>query len=197
MEVVLGSSSRWRRDLARQSLGSDVELLPPGIDERAIARTITNANPTSHCSVIARAKLDFLLQKVTVPSIILCFDTIVVHAGVILEKPIDEVEALAMVRAWGRKGEEISVFTAVACALTSPSKIVESVESARIHATRDLTDDEIAKYFEEKSCLESSGAVIVENHLEYRAATIEGEQSMIEGFPITAVKKIVHAFKKI
>jgi septum formation protein len=195
MQVVLGSSSKWRRDLAKEFLGSDVVLLSPDIDERAVARTITDASPSSHCSAIARAKLDFLLQKVTEPSIILCFDTIVFHAGVILEKPVDETEARAMVRVWGKKGEEITVFTAVACALSSPLHIAETVEIARIHVTRDLSDDEIAKHFEDGGCLQSSGAVIVEHLLEYGAAWIEGEQSVIEGFPVSSVKKIVNDLK--
>jgi septum formation protein len=196
MQVVLGSSSRWRRDLAKQCLGTDVVLMPPDIDERAIARTLIDATPESHCATIARAKLDFLIAKATVPSIILCFDTIVFLADTILEKPANDSEARAMVGSWGRKDEEIAVFTAVACARTDPLKITETVEIARIRLIRDLTEDEVVKYFEDGICLESSGAVIVEKLIEYGVANVEGDQSVIEGLPIATVKRIVDGFKE-
>jgi predicted house-cleaning NTP pyrophosphatase (Maf/HAM1 superfamily) len=173
----------------------EVVLLPPDIDERAVAAAIANPTPTVHCSTIARAKLDSLLPKVTTASIILCFDTIVVHCDAILEKPGDETEAVSMVRSWGKKGEEVLVLTAVACAVSSPLKIEESVEIAKIIMTRDLSENEIAKYFEDRDCLSSSGAVIVEHLLQFGAAKVEGDQSVIEGFPITTVKKFIEAVK--
>jgi septum formation protein len=195
MQVILGSSSKWRRDIAKQCLGGEILLISPDIDERAVARSVVDPNPTSHCSTIARAKLDFVLQKVTTPSIILCFDTIVLHSNKILEKPADEIEAVGMVRKWGKKGEEIEVLTAIACAVSSPLQIAEKIETAKIILNRDLTENEIEKYFEDRTCLDSSGTLVVEHLLEYGAVNIEGERSVIEGFPISSVKKFVDSFK--
>jgi hypothetical protein len=71
-----------------------------------------------------------------------------------------------MARARGPKNEEIRGFTAVTCALSSPRRISERVELARTILTRDLIENEITRYFEDRMCLHSSRAVIVEHLLE-------------------------------
>jgi hypothetical protein len=36
----IGSSSTWRRDIAKQSLGGEILLISPDMDEHAVARSI-------------------------------------------------------------------------------------------------------------------------------------------------------------
>ena len=74
---------------------------------------------------------------------------------------------------------------------TEPRSIRECVERADIVMTRDLEESEIPGYIERSNGLYSSGAVIVEELVEMKAATVDGDQSVIEGLPIAGTKKII------
>ena len=181
--------------MAKNHLGIDVALMPPDIDERE-AGTRSDGSPESHTSVIALAKLEYLLQKIPEPNtIVMCCDTIVYNDGKILEKPSDMEECVKMVRTWGKKDNRISVYTAIAVGRTEPRNIQSSVERADIVMTRDLTEEEIPQYIETSGALQSSGAVIVESLVEMNAAVVEGDQTVIEGLPITATKKFLELLK--
>lgn len=191
-KYVLGSSSRWRRELAKKHLGIEVALMPADIDERAAAKSAKDSTPESHTAVIAAAKLSHLLEKVTEPdTVIMCFDTVVFSNGCILEKPTGMDDAIATVRKWAKKGNRIGVYTGVAIGRTTPRSVKECVERADIVMTRDLQEEEIPGYIERSHGLESSGVVIVEELVAMNAATVEGDQSIIEGLPITATKRIL------
>ena len=191
-KFVLGSSSQWRRQLANKFLGIEVALMPADIDERAAAKGAKDGTPEAHTAVIAAAKLEHLLAQVNEPNtVIMCFDTVVYSNGKILEKPADMEDAVAMVRMWAKKGNRIGVYTGVAVGRTEPRSIHECVERADIVMTRDLEESEIPGYIERSNGLYSSGAVIVEELVEMKAATVDGDQSVIEGLPIAATKKII------
>ena len=191
-KFVLGSSSQWRRQLANKFLGIEVALMPADIDERAAAKGAKDGTPEAHTAVIAAAKLEHLLAQVNEPNtVIMCFDTVVYSNGKILEKPADMEDAVAMVRMWAKKGNRIGVYTGVAVGRTEPRSVHECVERADIVMTRDLEESEIPGYIERSNGLYSSGAVIVEELVEMKAATVDGDQSVIEGLPIAATKKII------
>ena len=191
-KFVLGSSSQWRRQLANKFLGIEVALMPADIDERAAAKGAKDGTPEAHTAVIAAAKLEHLLAQVNEPNtVIMCFDTVVYSNGKILEKPADMEDAVAMVRMWAKKGNRIGVYTGVAVGRTEPRSIHECVERADIVMTRDLEESEIPGYIERSNGLYSSGAVIVEELVEMKAATVDGDQSVIEGLPIAGTKKII------
>ena len=191
-KFVLGSSSQWRRQLANKFLGIEVALMPADIDERAAAKGAKDGTPEAHTAVIAAAKLEHLLGQVKEPNtVIMCFDTVVYSNGRILEKPADMEDAVAMVRMWAKKGNRIGVYTGVAVGRTEPRSIRECVERADIVMTRDLEESEIPGYIERSNGLYSSGAVIVEELVEMKAATVDGDQSVIEGLPIAGTKKII------
>jgi predicted house-cleaning NTP pyrophosphatase (Maf/HAM1 superfamily) len=192
MRLVLGSSSKWRQAIAKQCLGGDVTLIPADIDERQAALTVTEPGASNHCAVIALAKLNSLLHIITEPSsIIMCFDSVVYHRGTILEKPDNASVCESMVRSWAKADERIQVYTAVAIGLNSPREVRQTVEVSDVVMKRDLTDEELDKYLKTSGCLGSSGALIVELLLEFGAAAVEGDQSVIEGFPKTVVQGIV------
>ena len=187
---ILGSTSQWRKELAIKS--SPVELCPADIDEKAIASSSHPSTPQEHCSVIAKAKLDFLLSKIKTPNtIIMCFDTIVFH-NEILEKPIDHDDCVRMLNLWGKEGLRTIIYTAVAIGRTEPRTIKTSVESADVVMTRSLTDTEIETMIKETDVLKSSGAMICEELQKIQSCEIQGDQSVIEGFPVTKVKELVN-----
>jgi len=192
MRIVLGSSSKWRREIAQQALETSVELRVANIDEKAVVRGSQVSSFLDHPAVIARAKIQHLMkEEFQGPTLMLCFDTIVVFDSKVMEKPESESEMYEMVGKWLKAGNQVIVHTAVSVGLNSPSKILESVETASITITRDPTENELNEYLHKKDCIYSSGAVVVEYLIEMGLATIDGDISIIQGFPIEKVKQFI------
>ena len=198
MKVILGSCSKWRRQLAKQYLNIDMELMPAGIDEREAAKSANPNDVSDHPMVIAKAKLAHLLQKVKEQNtLIMCFDTIVCCNGKILEKPRDQKECIEMIKTWAKKDTIIEVYTAVAIGLTKPRIERYECQRADIRMTRDLMEDEISEYIKKSNCIVSSGAVVVEDLIDVNAATVDGDQTIIEGLPIEACKRIIKEIEEL
>ena len=199
MRIILGSKSKWRQSIAQESLGVAVELSVAGIDEKEVARKSNPSSPSQHVEVIASAKLDAVLGSIEgdEDAIVLCYDTVVVFNDEILEKPIDQQDLERMVRLWSPKGSKTIVYTAVAIGKKSTNEKLITVCKSDILMIRDMTEDELKKYKEDKYVRESSGAVIVENLLEIDAAEItEGTLDIIQGFPIEKTKEFVNKLNK-
>lgn len=208
MRVILGSSSKWRRALAKEHLGLDVELLPADIDEKKIAHEANPKTPEEHTLVIAKAKLDHLLSMISSdpkrderPVIIICCDTIVYYNGEILEKPIDHEDCVRMIKLWGKKGCRTEIYTATAVGSVDGPKdhpriiSLSDVERSDVVMTRDLQDNEIKNYISKSDCIKSSGAVIVEDLMDINSAVIDGDRTVIEGLPIKGVQKMMDEIK--
>ncbi|KAH0795523.1 Maf-like protein [Histomonas meleagridis] len=200
IRVILGSSSKWRRELAKKYLGCESDLMAADIDEKKIAREAKPKTIQDHPLVIAKAKLSHLLGKVNDPkTLILCYDTIVVCNGKILEKPDSEEECISMIKMWAKKDEIIEVYTAIAIGLTEPRIEKFDVQRADIKMTRDFTDEDVQTYIQKSNsmCITSSGAVIVEDLIDMNSAVISsGEMSVIEGLPIEGTKQIINEILK-
>lgn len=193
MRIILGSTSKWRREIASQALGCEVETCAADIDERAVTEGKTGISIIDYPSLIAQAKLAKLMGEHTGnPAIYMCFDTIVVYRNQILNKPKDKEDLIRMVKMWASIGEKTEVYTAISVGRTDNNKIVNVVERSDVIMTRTLTETEFDNYTNGKYVAASSGALIVEDLQEINAATIEGELSTIQGFPITKTKEIVN-----
>src|SRR3989344_9516090 len=88
MRIILGSKSPRRATILKE-MGYEFEIMPSHIDERAI----TSDDPAQLALLLARAKADALLPKITPPAILITADLIVVWNGQIREKPTTPDEA--------------------------------------------------------------------------------------------------------
>ena len=200
MKIILGSTSKWRQSIAQQSLGMDVLCSLAGIDEKAAAAAANPKTPADHVRVIASAKLDKVIKDFENDEddiIVMCYDTVVVYDGQILEKPVDRNDLIRMVKTWAKKDTTTYVYTAVEIGkrTKADNKIerLEKVCKAAILLTRDLTEEEFNNYINDKYVISSSGGYIVENLQEIGAAEItEGTIDMIQGLPIETTKEFVH-----
>ena len=64
MKIILGSSSRWRKQILEQA-GYTFKVMSPDIDEKAIR----HADSEQLALAIANAKADKLLEQITEPAI--------------------------------------------------------------------------------------------------------------------------------
>lgn len=195
MRVILGSTSKWRHEIATRALGMPIEMMEANIDEKAAARAAHPKNPAEHVSAIAKAKLAKVISLVTGdPAIVMCYDTVVVYENQILEKPLDHDDLIRMVKLWAGKDRVTSAYTAVAIGRTDTEDRVYEVHVSHNIMTRDLTPEEFDKYVNGKYTKVSSGALITEDILAINACRLDGNLDTIQGLPveatIAAVKKL-------
>ncbi len=88
MRIILGSQSPRRATILKE-LGYEFEVMPADIDELAIR----SEDPAELALLLARAKVDVLLPKITPPAMLITSDLIVVWNGHIREKPTSPEEA--------------------------------------------------------------------------------------------------------
>ena len=197
MKIILGSSSKWRREIASKELGQEVELRIPDIDEKEIALNSKVTNPQDHVLVIAKAKLEKIMKENFNEKVIfMCFDTVIVTDNIILEKPNDQKHMIEMLKTWCLKDKITSIYTAVCMGTNFPLKTVFSVEKADVTLLRDLTIEEFNNYISHEDCLVSSGAMVVEYLIDYNCVKIDGDINVIFGLPIQKVKENFEILKK-
>ena len=195
MRIILGSTSKWRHEIATNALGMNIEMMEANIDEKATAREANPKTPSDHVSAIAKGKLDKIFSLVTGdPAIVMCYDTVVVYDNQILEKPIDHDDLVRMVKLWGSKDKITSVYTALAIGRTDTNERIYEVHVSRVIMTRDLTSEEFEKYVNGKYVKYSSGALITEDLIEINACRIDGNLDTIQGLPVEAT---INAVRKL
>ncbi|MEI6477541.1 MAG: Maf family protein [bacterium] len=91
--LILGSSSPARQKALREA-GYQFTVLSADIDEKAIR----HEHPENLTHLLANAKLDALIERVTEPATLVCADTVVFFNGEIWEKPADEKEHREMLQ---------------------------------------------------------------------------------------------------
>src|SRR3990167_2412936 len=88
MRIILGSQSKNRADILQEA-GFEFDVLPPNIDEKAIR----SSDPKKLPALLARAKTDALLPKISGEALLITSDQVVSFEGQIREKPETEAEA--------------------------------------------------------------------------------------------------------
>lgn len=195
MRIILGSTSKWRHEIATRALNMTIEMMEANIDEKAAAREAHPKDPAEHVSAIAKGKLDKIFSMVTGdPAIVMCYDTVVVYDNQILEKPVDHDDLVRMVKLWGSKDKITSVYTALAIGRTDTNERIYEVHVSRVIMTRDLTSEEFEKYVNGKYVKYSSGALITEDLIEINACRIDGNLDTIQGLPVEAT---INAVRKL
>jgi septum formation protein len=97
MKIILGSSSKYRKEIL-QEIGIQFDVIAPDIDEKAIRFK----NPKKLVTALAHAKADILLQKIKEPALIITADQVVSYHGEIREKPATKEEARYFLQTYGK-----------------------------------------------------------------------------------------------
>ncbi len=191
MSVILASGSPRRLDLLR-TIGVEPQVVVPDVDESV--RPAEGA--IDYVRRVAAAKLEAVrsnLGSAAVGTLVVAADTTVEVDGVILAKPADAAEAVAML---GRlSGGEHRVHTGLAVAVATPGcrstdwdGHVEVV-SARVWF-RPLSPAEIEAYVATGEPLDKAGAYAIQGGAKDFVDRIEGDVSGIVGLPLERLTEI-------
>lgn len=181
-KLVLASASPRRRDLL-STLGLEFEVRPPAVDETSRP----GEHPSQLVERLARAKAG---SSVGGGEVVLGADTVVVHEGHVLGKPVHPAEAAAMLR--HLSGAVHHVASGVAVASIEDGRVsVESVVATAVVRMAAMTDEEIAAYVGTGEPLDKAGAYAIQGRGGLFVEAIEGHPSTVVGLPLPATRRLL------
>lgn len=168
--LILGSQSQTRHAILREMGYTDFEVVTAGIDEKAIRA------PAAEDLVVklAHAKAEAILAKLAlnpstkqrarddVPVLLITADQVVVHEGVILEKPKSAEEARRVIRGYARS-PAVTVGSILVTNLATGVR-VGGVDRAEVYFN-EIPDEVIEALLEEGSVFYTAGGLLVEHPL--------------------------------
>ena len=178
MEYVLASSSPRRKELMKEIsevFSIDVSNVDETVDE--------SLSPVDAVKTIALRKGEAV--KVRHPNeVVISADTIVVIDNMIIGKPVDEKDAIRILKLLS--GRTHVVYTAY-CIFYKDRFIEEVVESSVTF--NKLSDELIKEYVASKSPLDKAGAYGVQDNENFNIIKeIKGSLTNVIGFPIEDIK---------
>ncbi|HUM93415.1 MAG TPA: Maf family protein [Candidatus Competibacter sp.] len=187
VRLYLASASPRRRQLLRQ-IGVGYRLLAVAVDETPLAEE----PPAAYVARLALAKAQAGVaatrgRRAAWP--VLGADTSVVADGVILGKPRDRAEGLAMLERLS--GREHAVLSAVA--LATPSRQAVKVQESRVRF-REVSPAERAAYWDCGEPADKAGGYGIQGRAAAFIAELRGSYSGVMGLPLFETAELLREF---
>lgn len=188
MNIILGSSSRWRQQMLKEA-NMEFSVVIPDIDERSIR----HPDPKELVRLVSRAKNDAVLLKVQDPSLVITSDQVTVFEGVIREKPESEEEARMFLRSYSNAMVQTVTGVCVTNTVTMASK--EGIDVVEIYF--DLIPEEaIDLLIEQGDILTCAGGFMIEHPLiDPYIKEIRGARDSIIGMPLGLTQQLLEQVK--
>lgn len=174
--VYLASRSPRRAELLQQ-LGLSFEIVVEPVDERILA----DESPQRYVRRVAHDKAMAAVPKLASrpPAPLIAADTAVVVDGMILGKPRDREDALAMLgRLAGRSHQVLS-----AVALWTPKGVLEALSISEVRF-RDIAPDEAEAYWNTGEPADKAGGYAIQGRGAIFIAQLTGSYSGVMGLPL-------------
>lgn len=179
MRLVLGSSSP-RRARILSDLGLDFDVLAPDSDETRLP----GEGPDVMVERLARHKA---IAVAGPGRVVLAADTVVVHDGRILGKPVHPDEAASMLRRL--QGDRHEVFTGVAVA--SPGGEVHSLVDKASVTFMAMTEEEIDDYVAGGEPMGKAGAYALQGEGGRFVQSVDGNPFTVIGLPSHLIARLL------
>jgi septum formation protein len=185
VQLVLASSSPRRRELFA-SLGLDVEVIAPHVDETRHP----DEEPDAYVLRVARDKARAVLGP---GRVVVAADTAVVHRGRILGKPAHPAEARSMLASLA--GDAHAVHTGVAVAsIVDGDDVIHSAVEITVVRLLPLTDEEIGAYVATGEPMDKAGAYGLQGIGAVFVESVQGSPSNVIGLPVHVVARLLRSF---
>jgi septum formation protein len=185
-ELVLASRSPRRRELLERH-GLRFELLPTEIEElRADGET-----PVAYVERLGREKA-LAAAELRPDAVCIGADTIVLLGERILEKPSDEGDARAMLRAMSGRGHVVLSSVALACAELDHCS--SSVQRSEVQF-RELSDAEIERYVSTGEAADKAGSYGIQDYGALMVESIRGDYFAVMGLPLEKLRGLWVEFR--
>jgi septum formation protein len=192
--LVLASASPRRQELLRAA-GIKFVVQPANVDE-----TLRDGEaPLVFAERLAREKA-LTVWKVRPRDIVLGADTIVVIGDSILGKPVDQNDAVRMLRTLS--GREHRVITGIAVVraqdpLSSENRqpLIRIASEITTVTMTELSDAEIHDYVKTGEPMDKAGAYAIQGIASRWIPRIEGDYSNVVGLPVALVYRVLKEFQ--
>ena len=182
MQLILASRSPRRSELLKAA-GISFEVLAADVDETPHP----NETPAAYVERLAIEKARAVLA-LRPGARVLGADTTVTIDGEILGKPVDEADALRMLRRLNGRPHE--VHTGVARA--SATGVRSAVDTTRVWFSK-MTDEDISWYVSTGEPIDRAGAYAIQGFASRFIPRIDGSYSNVVGLPVALVSSILKA----
>lgn len=180
----LASTSPRRRELLEQ-VGIGYALIRAEVDETPLP----GEAPAAYVERLARAKAEAGLAAAGGQGLVLGADTTVVADGLILGKPRDRAEGLALLERLS--GREHAVLSAVA--LATAGRTEARVQVSRVHF-RATTAAEREAYWATGEPADKAGGYAVQGRAAVFIERLDGSYSGVMGLPLYETCELLRAF---
>ena len=188
MQYVLASASPRRKQLLA-GLIKDFEIIPSNADEHA-----EGLSPRALvCTLAKRKAKEVAMRPENRGKIVIGSDTVVAFCEKVLGKPVDETDAIRMLKMLS--GQEHAVYTGVCLALYTgvELRVFTAADKTAVHFET-LSDEWINAYVQGGSPMDKAGAYGIQDG--GLVKKIEGSYTNVVGFPVELVKELLERAEK-
>ena len=197
INIYLASQSPRRRELLTQ-IGIEFSVLAVDVEEQQqmtelaadyvsrLARDKAQAGVTA----LANANAALASPMAGENQLVLGADTIVVYAGQVLEKPVDEADSLRMLSLLS--GHEHEVMTAVALANNNHCMVELVTTTVQFRA---ISKSEMQDYWSTGEPKDKAGSYAIQGIAGKFISYISGSYSAVVGLPLMQTEQLIQAFK--
>lgn len=168
-----------------REMGYNFEVISPDIDEKAIR----HKDPKVLALLIARAKNEAIVKKLSKDAIVVTSDQVVLVNNGVREKPISKDQAREFLRSYADNAPE--TVTAVVVANTKTGKSIEGVDVSKIYF-RSIPEEVIDKLIQKGDVMFCAGGFMAEDPLLAPfVIKVEGSMDSVMGLPKLLTKKLI------
>ena len=189
MNLVLGSSSKYRKKLLEQA-GYIISVQDsPDIDEKMVGlRERSQHDARNLVLKVARAKMDALMAAHP-NSIIITGDQVILCNGIIREKPIDEIECREYLNSYSEF--PAVAYTGICVMNTKSGKIAQDVDIATQH-WKPIPSDVIEEAIKQGDVMHCAGGFMIDSPIfEPFLGSREGDESTIIGMSLPLFQRLI------
>ncbi|XP_020242415.1 maf-like protein DDB_G0281937 isoform X2 [Asparagus officinalis] len=192
-KIILGSQSIARRHILSE-MGYEFEIMAADIDERSIRRE----NPEELVRVLAEAKADAIISRLMIedyekedaePMLLITSDVVVVHEGIIREKPTSREEARQFLK--GYSGGHVSTVNSVLVTNLKTGKRSGGLDKAEVYF-HDIPDEIIENLIDEGVVFRVAGGLLLEHPLTLPLVEAIGASDSVMGLPMALTETLIH-----
>ena len=202
MKIILGSASKWRKDILErmgyefvetsshltsrlEDQSSTFEVMAADIDEKAIRFD----DPQKLSLALANAKADALLPKINNEAILITSDQVDICNGEIREKPKDAEQAREFLRSYNKYPAE--TVTAVVVVNTANQKRKDGMDIVKVYF-HPLPENKINELIANGCIFSCAGGFCINDPVfKGLIERVEGEVDSVAGLPKELTKKLI------
>lgn len=181
MKIILASKSPRRRELIGQIYDS-FEIITKETDENLP----TDVHPREGVVVLAERKGRAVRDEVGDEALIISSDTLVELSGVPLGKPMDEADALRMLKELSGKSHNVHTGVAV----HYRGRVYSGVDSTAVHF-REITEKEIFDYIATGEPMDKAGSYAIQGLGGAFVTGYTGDYDTVVGLSVRLTRELI------